>query len=186
MDSKQNSILEVVKMIPDLESDTKIQMTRDLESDTGIEIIRENRYTLDGAGFVKWVKNRLEAMKAAFAYTVHENGNLIYQDVLCCNGVVSVCQLVLYGILIGLQPIPLDTLVMVKTTEMAVINGINGDLDFWIANNWYTKSGSTVKYRDLWEELYNERQKRQIVALPLETPEALRLQGISKAFVLRN
>jgi hypothetical protein len=185
---------EEMKMNYDLKSNMGIQTAHDLESDTetndtSFGIIRENRYELALACYIQWTQKRLEAIKAAFAYTSYENGNIIDQKVLRCNGITSACQLVLYGTLIGLQSIPLDAsdaLVIIKTTEMAVINGINTDLDYWVANDYYTKGGSPVKDRGLWEEIYKEKQKHLIIALPLETQEKISLQSVSKALVLGN
>jgi len=150
------------------------------------QIIHEKRNILSVAGYIQWSKETRQPPKAAFAYTVNEGKKVISQDAFPCEGIESVYQLELCAIQHALfLSIPPKIFVVIKATEPAVISGINTDMDVWAENDWITKNGSPVKNRDLWEYLYEEKQQRRMMALPLEETEVSKLRAISKTLVLQ-
>jgi ribonuclease HI len=154
-----------------------------LENCVKPEIIVEKRNILSLTGYVQWDKEQ-QSHNAAFAFILYDDEKMIHQNVLPCKGIESVHQLELWGIKTVL-PFMTEKSVVIKITQPAVINGINSDIDYWAANDWITKRGSPVKDSDLWQELYNERNQRQLIALQLEEQEVKKLRSASKAAIYR-
>jgi ribonuclease HI len=159
-------------------------MSQNFESPVRPEIISERRNTIFATGYIPWKEKQTE--NVALNYMIYDGyEKLVRNDVLLCRGIESIYQLELWAIITAL-PYVTENVVMVKITQATLINGINTDLDFWISNNWTTKGGTPVKYYELWQVLYNERQRYQITAFQLEEQEARRLQTVSKARIYRN
>jgi hypothetical protein len=152
------------------------------------QIIFEKRSTIAAASFVQWTgpKDERRIEKAAFAFAIYDDDKLIKQDVWFCANVDSVHQLELWGIQAAFPFLPENDVVMIKLTQTALINGINTDLDYWIANDGISKGGIPVKHFELWQALNNERERRQLIALQLEEQELKKLQAVAKACVFRN
>jgi ribonuclease HI len=147
-------------------------------------VIMEKRNILSVSAYIQWEKITKLALQGAFAFTISVNDKIIREDVMLCNGVESIMHLELCGILTGLQ-FATENVVIVKITQQTIISAINGDLDFWKANDWTTKGGTPLKYCELWQALYEERARRQITALQLEAQETRKLQAVSKARISR-
>lgn len=53
--------------------------------------------------------------------------------------------------------------VYIHTDSAYIVNSVNNNwVDFWKKNNWYTKGGTPVKNRELWERLTRQLQNRKI------------------------
>jgi ribonuclease HI len=158
----------------------------DFENTETPQIITEKRLILSTAGFIEWEEETKQAKRAAFSYTLYEDKELIQGNVLLCDGVVSAFHLALYAIVSVLSLIPSENSLVIKVTQPAVINGINDNMDFWAENNWHTKNGGLVKHHDLWERIYEEKQRRRMVALELENQEMKKLQAASRMLLLQS
>jgi ribonuclease HI len=145
--------------------------------DMGLEIIGGMRNFISVTGYMNWPKRI-----AGLAYFVTDGEKIIGQNVLVCKGIESIFHLELSGIVDALNYATAN-LVIIKVTQNPLINGINSDLDFWAENDWMTKKGSPLKHMQFWQALYNEKERRQLIALQLEEPVARNLQLASKALI---
>jgi ribonuclease HI len=154
----------------------------DFENTVLSNIVIERRNIIVVAGYAYWVKDKKQIDKAAFAYTIYDNDekSIIRQDVLPCTGIESIYQLELVGVLTSLS-FTTENVIVIKATQQPLISGINGDVDSWAENDWITKKGSPAKHCELWQFLYDEKKRLQMIALPLEDSEKRRLQTLAKA-----
>lgn len=52
--------------------------------------------------------------------------------------------------------------IYIHSDSAYVINSINNNwVDFWKKNNWYTKGGTTVKNKELWERLLKQMENKK-------------------------
>jgi len=49
--------------------------------------------------------------------------------------------------------------IVVHSDNMMVVNGVGGWVDNWAKNGWKTRAGEDVKFRDLWEQIIELKQK---------------------------
>jgi ribonuclease HI len=147
---------------------------------TAPHILVKKRSTVEIASHIEWSDKK---GRAAFAFRIKENGELVDQDVVPCENIESPCQLDLVAIPHVLGSIPIENLVTIKMTELSVVNGINRDVDFWSRNGWLRKNGEPIKCRELWEKIYYIKQQRRMIAVPLEDREAKKLQNASRALI---
>jgi hypothetical protein len=144
------------------------------------QIIMEKRNTIAVGCYIEWLQKK--AKNSAFAYSLYRDDILIKHDVFPCRDIYSTCQLELIGILTAFKFVT-EAVVVVKTTQPVIISGINMYLNSWIDNERLTKDDCTIKYADLWLDLYNAKDHCTITALQLEEPEAKKLQFAAKSCI---
>lgn len=75
----------------------------------------------------------------------------------------------LTAVIKGLQALKFPCEVDVYSDSAYVVNGFDqGWIYNWKKKNWKTASGSPVKNKDLWEELYNLTQKHKVTFIKVK------------------
>jgi ribonuclease HI len=141
-------------------------------------IIMGRRNIISVTGFINWNNG-----KSSFAFNIRtDSKKLIKQDVLSCEGVQSMYHLELQGVEYALRYATED-IIIVKSTQSAIISGINTSLDNWAENNWCGKDGAQIKHIEFWKIIHGVRQKHQVIALEIEDQEKKNLQAAAKAYL---
>ena len=65
----------------------------------------------------------------------------------------TVNRMELSAIISALETLPVGVPYLIKSDSAYCVNGLNGWLQVWSRNGWFTAAGEAVKNQDLWERL---------------------------------
>jgi len=93
----------------------------------------------------------------AFAYHAILPGGATEEHVDGCWGTTN-NRMEMRAVLVALQRLEIGPPIRIVSDSEYVIKGITQWVHGWIANDWYTSSGTPVKNRDIWEKLHAVRR----------------------------
>ena len=146
--------------------------------------------TLYVASFINW-KKTTQGVKCGLCtcgYSLYKNQDsrekvLIHRDYLFVGEVASTYEGEMKALLEGIERVPHEEPLTIRTTQPSIANGINRDLALWAEHDWCTKQGTLVKCQQEWQELLQILEGRKIVALCTQETEFTLLQQACKALL---
>ena len=131
-------------------------------------------FTVYVASWIHW-----ESKQGTFGFSIWNNtdNSLFYRDYLC-EVLGSPSEGEIKALINALPHIPLGEPVLLKSSQSAVVTGINYNLPEWERLNWRTKEDNPVKNKNEWSEIYNLiSQGRKILAVQIQDDEFNSLQN---------
>ena len=136
-------------------------------------------YTVYVATWINW-QNKMGAYGCSIFSEA--DGSLFYRD-YAYDALDSPSHGEIKALVKALSHIPVEEPVLLKTSQPAVMAGINYSLISWIKQNWQTKKGHSVKSQEEWQKIHDLIQGRKILALQTQEDEFNFLQNTCREFI---